>query len=202
MKLQFKKGGVYHIYNAGCGRQAIFFQKRNYAYFKNKIIEYILPYADILDYKLNVNEIHLLIAVKQLSRYVPERNRMRTLAESIGIMLRSYAQAINKQEKRKGVLWQGPTKAELEERFYNKRPYHKNPKAKKSVKKENLRFEAAGQIINHKTVPRVEQQFSFCFFRKLESLLTCFFRKYKLQPHQMEIRRERYRAEDWGQMRR
>jgi hypothetical protein len=112
--LKFEKGGLYHIHNAGCGRQNVFFQKRNYHYFIRKIITYIEPYAEVLHYDLKPNEISLLIHVKHLELYIPERDRMRTLAESIGLMLRSYAQAINRQESRKGVLWQGPTKADFQ----------------------------------------------------------------------------------------
>ncbi len=111
--LQFVSGGIYHIYNAGCGGQPVFFQERNYPYFIKKMMTYICPYADIIAYDLRPHEIHILVHVKHLSLFVPERKRMRTLAESIGLMLRSYAQAINKQENRKGVLWQGPTKAEV-----------------------------------------------------------------------------------------
>jgi REP element-mobilizing transposase RayT len=110
--LKFVKGGVYHIYNEGCGQQAVFFQKRNYRYFMRKIRTYIHPYAEVLACKLMLNKIHLIVQVKHLELFIPERNRMRSFAASIGIMLRSYAQAINKQEKRRGVLWQGPTKAD------------------------------------------------------------------------------------------
>ncbi len=112
--LEFIPGGIYHVYNAGCGEQTVFFQSRNYHYFIKKIKTHISPYADVLHYELKTNAIKLLIYVKKTKLFIPERNRIRSLAESIGIMLRSYAQAINKQEKRKGVLWQGPTQAALE----------------------------------------------------------------------------------------
>lgn len=105
----FIRGGIYYVHNAGCGRQKVFFQQRNYEYFEEKINRHIKPYAEIITYKLMPNEIHLLIQVKYNHLYIPHRERERTLAESIGIALRSYAQAINKQEQRKGVLWQGPT---------------------------------------------------------------------------------------------
>ncbi len=112
--LQFVEGGIYHIHNTGCGAQAVFFQKRNYEYFLNKIKTYIEPYADVLHCELKLNAFHLLIRVRQTQRFIPEKHRIRTFAESIGIMLRSYAQAINNQENRKGVLWQGPTQAEFQ----------------------------------------------------------------------------------------
>lgn len=107
---KFIRGGIYYVHNAGCGQQNVFFQQRNYEYFEEKINRHIQPYAEVITYKLMPNEIHLMIQVKHEHLYIPHCNRERTLAESIGLALRSYAQAINNQEKRKGVLWQGPTK--------------------------------------------------------------------------------------------
>lgn len=111
--LKFIEGGIYHIQNAGCGGQNIFFTEANYSYFIGKIMRHIRPYAEILMYKLESNNIDLIIRVKHLSLFIASKNRERTLAKSIGLALRSYAQAINNQEKRKGVLWQGPTEAKL-----------------------------------------------------------------------------------------
>jgi hypothetical protein len=142
--LNFIKGGIYQIKNAGCGRQAVFFQKRNYRYFIQKMETYIAPYADILHYELKKNEISIAIHVKHLERYIPERKKMRSLAASIGIMLRSYAQAINNQEKREGVLWKGPTTADLQDY----RPIEKD--RIKAVDARNIQeFEAESTTNNH-----------------------------------------------------
>jgi hypothetical protein len=111
--LKFIPGGIYHIQNAGCGQQRVFYTERNYRYFVEKIKRHVSPYAELLMYKLKEHAIHLIIQVKHHTLFIASKNRDRTLAQSIGIALRSYAQAINKQENRKGVLWQGPTEAEL-----------------------------------------------------------------------------------------
>lgn len=145
--LEFTKGAIYKITNAGCGRQKIFFQKRNYQYFKEKIKTFLLPYAEILSYQLKVNEFRIIIRIKQLSCYISKYRKIRTLAESIGIMLRSYAQAINKQENRKGVLWQGPTKAELQENAQTSDRRKKHTSSQKKQLTNKIPFEAAGKTM-------------------------------------------------------
>ena len=46
--MNFQVGHIYHIYNQGNNRQRIFFDERNYIFFKEKIRGCILPFADIL----------------------------------------------------------------------------------------------------------------------------------------------------------
>ena len=122
--MNLEKGYIYHIYNQGNNRQKIFFNRENYLYFLRKINIHILPYADILAWCLMPNHFHLMVLVKYESLPVDTEGfasseafgkqsaKQRTINNSIGIMLRAYTNAINKQEKRSGALFRRKTKAE------------------------------------------------------------------------------------------
>ncbi len=129
--MQFEKGYIYHIYNQGNNRQRIFFYRENYLYFLRKINTYITPYADIMAWCLMPNHFHLMVYVRKISVVVGRKENVgasknsvgvaqsgtdaikyRTFNDSIGIMLRSYTNAINKQQKRTGKLFREKTKAE------------------------------------------------------------------------------------------
>jgi putative transposase len=132
----FEQGHLYHIFNQGNNRQQIFFTKENYLYFFEKIKKYVLPYSDVLAWCLMPNHFHLMVHVNNVSVSLCESSRSsvgvtsllsrvshpdtsfsdstntkRTFNESIGIMLRSYTRAINKQEIRTGALFREETKA-------------------------------------------------------------------------------------------
>lgn len=132
-------GYLYHVYNHGNNHQPIFFTDKNYIFFLEKIRQYIEPYADIVAWCLMPNHFHLMVYVKELE--LPTNNggqgitfgddlttshghlvkassqetnpKTRSLNESIGIMLRSYTRAVNKQEKREGSLFRKKTKAKI-----------------------------------------------------------------------------------------
>lgn len=88
-----------------------------------------MPHADILAWCLMPNHFHLMISVNQVSVAISELvtasdsegftssetltkpSKMRTLNDSIGIILRSYSRAIQKQQKITGSLFQKETKA-------------------------------------------------------------------------------------------
>ena len=122
--MQFEKGHIYHIYNQGNNRQMIFFERENYLFFLQKIRIYILPYADILSWCLMPNHFHLMVLVNyedlpldtegfaQSEALDDINSRRRTFNSSIGIMLRSYTNAINKQQQRTGALFRKKTKAD------------------------------------------------------------------------------------------
>lgn len=105
----FEEEAFYHIYTQGNNRRKIFFSRRNYLFFYNKIRKHILPYCDILAYCLMPNHFHILIMAnketlktKVIGRNKTEKN---VLSESIRVMLSSYSQAINKQEGFSGSLF-------------------------------------------------------------------------------------------------
>jgi putative transposase len=114
--MQFEIGHLYHLYNQGNNRRQIFFTKANYLYFIQKIRTYILPYADIVCWCLMPNHFHLMLNTKILNlckeQVLPSVNqKSRSINDSIGIMLRTYTRAINKQEQMSGSLFRQETKS-------------------------------------------------------------------------------------------
>jgi len=124
--MQFESGHLYHIYNRGNNSQKIFFNRENSLFFLRKIKQYISPYADILAWVLMPNHFHLMVYVKSVVIDVANFNtesltssetlcikptKLRSFNDSIGIMLRTYARAIQKQEQYVGSLFQEHTKA-------------------------------------------------------------------------------------------
>lgn len=105
----------------------MFFNRENYLFFLGKIKNNILPYADILAWCLMPNHFHLMINVNQIEFLIGEQKseglaseqvtqshlltKMRSLNDSVSIMLRSYTRAIQKQENIAGSLFQNRTKA-------------------------------------------------------------------------------------------
>ena len=135
--MHFESGGIYHIYNQGNNRQKVFYNRENYLFFLRKIRNHVQPYGNILAWCLMPNHFHLMVEVEKvainagdgvavnpsdgvaLSHPVtkfpalshPVTTKLRTLNDSIGIMLRSYTRAINIQEHRTGNLFREETKA-------------------------------------------------------------------------------------------
>ena len=120
--MQIEKEHIYHIYNQGNNKRKIFFLQRNYLFFIKKIRTYILPYADILAWCLMPNHFHIMIYVKQeyieikkstIQNFPQSKTlKKRTINDAIGILLRTYTRAINKQENMTGSLFRKETKAQ------------------------------------------------------------------------------------------
>ena len=119
--MQFEAGHIYHIYNQGNNRQPIFFERKHYLFFLQKMRAYLLPHGDILAYCLMPNHFHVMVEVKSTGSGGATWSRTPTsmasspsdsLNKSIGILLASYTRAINKQQNRSGSLFRSKTKAE------------------------------------------------------------------------------------------
>jgi len=117
----FEKGHTYHIYNQGNNRQRIFFNRENYLFFLKKIKEHVFPHGEMLAWCLMPNHFHLMVEVREVvlaktSEGFTQNEALttnpRTFNDSIGLMLRSYTRAINKQEGKSGSLFRKETKAE------------------------------------------------------------------------------------------
>ncbi|MBI5858984.1 MAG: transposase [Sphingobacteriales bacterium] len=114
--MNFVKDEFYHVYNRGNNRQKIFFNDENYLFFLKKIREQLLPYSDMIAYCLMPNHFHFLLRPSE--KGLGERESyggkpMQELAYRTGILLSSYAQAINNQNKTTGSLFQQKTKAKV-----------------------------------------------------------------------------------------
>ncbi len=108
--MKFQPNQIYHIYNQGNNKEAIFYSHENYIFFLKKMRNHLLPHVDILCYCLMPNHFHILAHINQVEVLI-NPSKKRTLYFSIGLMLRSYSQAINKQENRTGTLFRQKTKA-------------------------------------------------------------------------------------------
>ncbi len=102
--MRFVANEIYHIYNRGNNRNEIFFNKKNYSYFLNKLRDHFLVHFDLLAYCLMPNHFHLLALSK-------ESIVNKKAIASFALILSSYSQGINKQEKRTGSIFQKKTKA-------------------------------------------------------------------------------------------
>jgi putative transposase len=122
--MKYQTGAIYHIYNRGINRQKIFFEERNYHYFLRKMRTLLKPHAFILAYCLMPNHFHWLISPthegEELSgkripvfgnSMAPEMLGIQNLSNSIGILLSSFTQGINKSQGRTGSLFQQNTPA-------------------------------------------------------------------------------------------
>jgi putative transposase len=117
--MYFAESDIFHVYNRGNNSQRIFFNRNNYLYFLDKVKEYILPYADIIAWCLMPNHFHFMIEVLHEELPISTHrvtsshpvSKLRSLNDSIAIMLRSYTRAINIQENRTGALFQEGTKS-------------------------------------------------------------------------------------------
>lgn len=128
--MDFSPAHIYHVFNRGNNSQTIFFTRENYLFFLEKLRKHLLPHTDVLAWCLMPNHFHLMISVNRVEVEISEQvtingvsegftlsetltrlNHTRTLNDSIGIILRSYSRAIQKQEKSTGSLFQKETKA-------------------------------------------------------------------------------------------
>lgn len=110
--MNFIKNEVYHIYNRGNNKQLVFYNDENYLFFIRKIRNQIAPYCNILCWCLMPNHFHLIISANEESckeRLAFGHKNMQELSYRIGILLSSYTQAINKQNKSTGSLFQQKT---------------------------------------------------------------------------------------------
>lgn len=109
--MQYELNGVYHIYNRGNNKRRIFFSEKNYYYFMKKMKEYLTPVCSVLSWCLMPNHFHLLIHVNEESVALTNHPMpIQRLSAALGKMLSSYTQAINKQERLVGNLFQQGTK--------------------------------------------------------------------------------------------
>ncbi len=136
--MKFENHQLYHIYNQGNNRRRIFFQRKNYLFFVEKIKRHILPYADILAWCLMPNHFHFMIYVKTVELPIAAYLKTRTLNESIGIMLRSYTRAINLQQGFSGSLFRKETKASCLSEMTKITPAFINSKAGTKINIENI----------------------------------------------------------------
>ena len=137
----------------------IFFNHDNYLFFLKKLKRHVLPHADILAWCLMPNHFHLMVYVNQVLVSVntdgvppgvtdgvtpshPVSNthsklKVISFNDNIGILLRSYSRAVNKQEHRVGALFREETKAECVTPFEGITPSFYNTPSGTSINVSN-----------------------------------------------------------------
>lgn len=126
--MKYEPNQIYHVYNQGNNKQQIFFTRRNYLFFLEKVIKYVLPNAEILSYCLMPNHFHFQVWMKEagceeskssLPGHLKKKDlvtqaRQKRFSSDFAIMLRTYARAINRQTSRSGSLFRSKTKCKSE----------------------------------------------------------------------------------------
>jgi REP element-mobilizing transposase RayT len=91
------EGHFYHLYNRGHNRSPIFFEPANYAFFLQRLREYVVPAnALAIAYVLMPNHYHLMIQATT-----------NNVSHAMQLFAISYTKAINKRFDRVGALFQG-----------------------------------------------------------------------------------------------
>ena len=94
----------YHIYNRGNNEENIFIEEKNYTFFLQKMIKYLVQVADIYSYCLLKNHFHILIKIKSKEN-LPEKYKQ-NVHLPFSNLFNSYTKSINKGYNRTGSLFQ------------------------------------------------------------------------------------------------
>jgi len=94
----FIKGNYYHIYNRGLDKNPIFYNPANYEYCLRLIQRYKVRYGiTVIAYCLMPNHYHLLL----------RQEGDTPVYRFINSLFNSYVQAVNRQQNRKGPMFEG-----------------------------------------------------------------------------------------------
>jgi REP-associated tyrosine transposase len=100
--MQHHAGQYYHVYNRGVNRQPIFTSEENYYFLLRRVKQFLPLYQiSIIAYSLMPNHYHFLIGV----------DKQGALSSFIQRLFNSYSQAFNRQNNRKGTLFEGRAKS-------------------------------------------------------------------------------------------
>jgi putative transposase len=160
MNLQQHK--YFHLYNRSNNNELVFKSPENYLYFLKKYRKYLYDYVTTIAYCLMPNHFHFLIYVKSAELDMIKKN--------IGILLSSYAKAINKSYGRVGSLFQEHSKTKLidnEEYLLVTIGYiHQNPIRKNLIKNlEDWEFSSYRDYIDFRKGTLIDKSFvknNFC----------------------------------------
>lgn len=97
------KDNYYHIYNRGVNHSTIFFEKRNYMFFIDRLHETTKNIAETICYCLMPNHFHIVLFICDESK----------IERSLTRLFISYSKAINKSMARSGPLFDGRFKSKL-----------------------------------------------------------------------------------------
>ena len=111
-------GKVYHVYNRGNNKQAIFINGENYIFFLKQFDKYLTTKLDVLAYCLMPNHFHLLVRIKIIEG-ISEPETSKLVIKTMRDFFISYSKAVNKKYNRSGALFQAKFKRkEVNSDFY------------------------------------------------------------------------------------
>jgi putative transposase len=94
----FRQGQYYHLYDRGVGKGTIFFTPGNYEHCIRLLERYHRRYgATVIAYCLMPNHYHLLV----------RQESDEALSTFVGTLFNAYVQAVNRQQSRRGPLFEG-----------------------------------------------------------------------------------------------
>ncbi len=100
--MHFETGQYYHVYNRSNAGEIVFKEPENYLYFLRKYRQYLTAHFATIAYCLMPTHFHFLVQIK---------TEAPAAQNALGVLLSSYAQAINKRYQRHGSLFQDHSKA-------------------------------------------------------------------------------------------
>ena len=175
--MNFKEDCTYHVYNRS--NEVLFYNRDNYLFFLRKIRDHLLPYADVLSYCLMPNHFHLILTVNAEGvKYSEKKKRedMQLLSQSLGTILSSYTQALNRQIGRRGNLFAHKTKAKIlndakDDYALNCFMYvHQNPMLAKLVDKlEDWEFSSFPDYIGRRNGTLINKKLGLDIFQIAQS---------------------------------
>lgn len=121
-KFEFEPGEFYHVYNRGCARLEIFFERGNYSYFVKLLRKYaVLEGVEIGAWCLMPNHFHLMTRPTT-------RDGLPSMMQKLGT---AYSKAVNRQLKRTGTMFEGRFQGKHVDReeylLHLSRYIHRNP---------------------------------------------------------------------------
>ncbi len=144
--MNFPGPGIYHIYNRGNNKEAIFLCEADYLHFISLCHKYIANRCQILAWCLMPNHFHFLVEVNEVS-LEPVKwggNVMPSISNGFQILQSNYSKRINYRENRTGSLFQQKAKSKLlETKSYALTTFwylHQNP-VKAALAKNTLEWE-------------------------------------------------------------
>ena len=109
---------LYHIYNRGINGENLFKEERNYPYFLDKYMKFVLPVAHLYAYCLMKNHFHFFIEIKteeEIRDYFEGKVKNQQdipieslISRAFNSFFKSYSVTINKTYSRTGRLFEEP----------------------------------------------------------------------------------------------
>jgi putative transposase len=110
-------GETYHVFNHANGKENIFIEPKNYAFFLQKLATHILPVCKLYSYCLMPNHFHLVLEVRSEEELfslwqkpgakseLAQTDLKHKTSKAFGNFFSSYTQSFNKVYNRKGSLF-------------------------------------------------------------------------------------------------